>query len=599
MVNMVPMPETITQLLVTRLHNQADKPAYTFIDNDFEETMTYQQLFARSYSVATEIRKYGSSGQRVILAFPSGLDYICSFFGCLMAGVVAVPVYPPKTSKKDIRFEAILKDSEASIILTSPSVLESLQIRNSDFLKQGVTWLTPNDKVEMVDDSPNLFPCTPDTLAFLQYTSGSTSTPKGVMVTHENIIANTRMMKETYKFPADGVTVSWLPLFHDLGIIGMIINALYNGYHCVFLSPLSFLQSPITWLKAITKYKGNITAAPNFAFDLCVRKIKPEQIDTLDLTSFTHALCGSEPIKMSSVQNFISKFAPAGFRSEAFIPSYGLAEATLMVSGAGYGTAPKSVLLHKNQLLQNKIETAFIAPFAEWNKSEFTEVVSCGPISRELIVRIVDPVNGRACSPDRIGEIWVSGPSIARGYWNQSEATTTTFQAQIVDEEGVQFLKTGDLGFIMSGELYITSRLKDTILIRGENHYPNDIEWSVVNCNPYLNKEACGAFSILDDNHDEQLIVVAEIERQFRKADLQPVVKAVRACIAEEHSLQLYGLILCSPGGVPKTTSGKIQRNHCKSLFIDEKLPALLAVIKNQTVDDWGNNVVSLSKGGA
>lgn len=579
---------TITQVLVERLQKQPTEKAFTFTDSDVEETITYQQLFERSYSVANTLRKHGACGERVIIAYNSSLDYIYSFFGCLMAGAIAVPVYPPKTAKKDARFDSILEDSTASIVVTSPTILNSLQLRNSDYLKQDTIWLTPSfDEAVQPYDSFDLYPCEPGTLAFLQYTSGSTSSPKGVMVTHSNIITNVRMMRNTYRFPDEGVIVSWLPLFHDMGLIGMMLSSVCNGYHCVFLSPVTFLQSPITWLNAIAKYKGNITAAPNFAYDLCARKIKEEQIDTLDLSGFTHALCGAEPIKMSTIQNFINKFARAGLRSEAFCASYGLAEATLMVSGSICDQAPKSIVVHKKHLLRNEIIIASDDSLAESDSSEWTEVVNCGTINDELNLQIVDPDSGMVCPPNRIGEVWMAGAAVAQGYWNRPDATESTFHARIAGEEGVPFLRTGDLGFKIEGDLFIAGRLKDVIMIRGENHYPNDIEWTVVHSHSYLHTDACGAFSVLDENEDEQLVVVVEVEKQYRKENLLPVVAAVRAAIAEEHSLQLYGLILCSPGGVPKTTSGKIQRKQCKSLFSDRKLPALLAVIRNRVVDDW------------
>ncbi|GMK39953.1 acyl-CoA synthetase [Paenibacillus sp. CCS19] len=585
---MLQLPPTITQVLEERFHNQANDKAFTFMDSEVEETITYQQLFERSYSVARTLREHGAAGERVIIAYNSSLEYIYSFFGCLMAGAIAVPVYPPRTSKKDARFDSILDDSGAAIVVTSPNVLNSLKLRNSEYLKQDTVWLTPtvDEDVQQLD-SFDIHPCEPDTLAFLQYTSGSTSSPKGVMVTHDNIMTNIRMMRNTYRFPAEGVFVSWLPLFHDMGLIGMMLSSACNGFHCVLLSPVTFLQSPITWLNAISKHKGNITAAPNFAYDLCARKIKEEQIDALDLSAFTHALCGAEPIKMSTARNFINRFARAGFRSEAFCPSYGLAEATLMVSGAQSDQAPKSLIVHKKPLLQNRIVIASDDFLAGPNVNELTELVNCGPISDELNLQIVDPDSGIVCPPDRIGEIWMAGAAVAQGYWNRPEATESTFRARIAGEEGVSFLRTGDLGFKQSGELFIAGRLKDIIMIRGENHYPNDIEWSVVHSHPNLNKDACGAFSVLDEQQDEQLVVVVEIEKQFRKEDLLPVVKAVRAIIAEEHSLQLYGLIICNPGGVPKTTSGKIQRKQCKSLFLDQTLPALLAVIRNRVVEDW------------
>ncbi|KEO82563.1 fatty acyl-AMP ligase [Tumebacillus flagellatus] len=579
------MFSTVVDALEHWSNTHADLMALTYLgeDGETEEArLTFTELVQRARLIGAALLERGATGQRVLLAYPSGSEYVTAFFGCLYANAIAVPVTSPKITRPDRRFEAILEDSEAKIVLTSSSILHALQAQENRFTQQfgDVQWLDTHDL-----DTSNLEPCpvpnvNPDTVAFLQYTSGSTSKPKGVIVTHGHIMRHLVIASEAIGVCETTTFVSWLPLFHDMGLIGNVFSPVLNGRHVVLMSPLTFIKRPLRWLKAIDRYKADITAGPNFAYDLCVRKAKPEDLQSLDLSSLRVAVTGAEPVRYDTVRRFDETFAPCGLKATTLCPSYGMAEATLMISGSSYEEGYTSLQVDKRALLENRVQPA-AAPDQE------LVLIGCGRPLNAVTVRIVNPQTRVPCPPNEVGEIWVSGPQVAGGYWNNPLVTEETFQATLPDEPGKVFLRTGDLGFLHEGEVFITGRHKDLIIIRGQNHYPQDIEWTVENAHPFVSTDNTAAFSIEADG-EEKLVIVTEVERQYRKHDLAEVVTAIQAAVSERHELQAHAVIICSPGAVPKTTSGKIQRKACQQKFVDMRLSTLHAVIKNRHVPNWG-----------
>jgi acyl-CoA synthetase (AMP-forming)/AMP-acid ligase II len=405
-----------------------------------------------------------------------------------------------------------------------------------------------------------------NTLAFLQYTSGSTGTPKGVMVSHHNLLINSADLDRGWGHDQDSAIVTWLPTFHDMGLIYGVIQPLYKGFLCYMISPASFMERPLRWLQAISDKKATHSAAPNFAYDLCVRKIPPEKRASLDLSSWRMALNGAEPVRAEVLERFAEAFQASGFKATALCPGYGLAEATLKVTAVSYDSPPYFYRVNANALERNKIIAA-----TETDTNVQT-LVGCGWTTIDTQIVIVDPETLKPCLPEIIGEIWVSGATIAQGYWGKPQETEETFQAYLADTGAGPFLRTGDLGFIKNGELFVTGRLKEIILIRGRNNYPQDIELTVQNSHPAL-RPSCGAAFTVEGKGEERLVVVQEVERTWlRKIDIDEVKRAIRKAVVQEYDLQVYAIALIRTGSLPKTSSGKIQRRSCRAKFLEGSL---------------------------
>ncbi|ELR99536.1 AMP-binding protein [Gloeocapsa sp. PCC 73106] len=519
---------TLVDLLQYRSLQQNNQIAYSFlVDDDTKEiNQTYQELAREARKVAVQLQARNLAGKRAILLYRPGLEFINAFFGCLYAGVVGVPVYPPQFQQNLSRLQRIITDSQASIILTTKEFQDNPQFTDLPHL---IT-----DRLEDDTASDWLPPkLNSDTLAFIQYTSGSTGNPKGVMLSHGNLLHNLALIYKAFRHSSDTKVVSWLPPYHDMGLIGGILQPFYGGFPVILMSPLSVIRRPIRWLKAISRYQATTSGGPNFAYNLCLQKITPEEKQTLDLSTWEVAFIGAEPISSQTLTQFAETFAPCGFRPEAFYPCYGLAEATLFVSGGV-----------KNQSLSPQ------------------QRVSCGQTYSEQTVRIVDS-NTLAPLPDgQVGEILVSGASIAQGYWNQPEKTQETFHAKL---EQKPFLRTGDLGFLQDGELFVTGRIKDLIIIRGQNYYPQDLEQTIEQSHLAIRQGCCAAFSI-EIAGEEQLAIAAEIKRESsRQLNFETLFKAMRGAISQEYGLQVHTILLLKQGSIPKTTSGKIQRHACKN----------------------------------
>lgn len=575
---------TIVEALSHRSLYQPDQLAFTFLPNGetASDRLTYRELDRQSRVIAAKLQALGLSGTRALLLYPPGLDYLAAFFGCLYAGVVAVPAYPPRNQRNIPRIKGIWVDAQSAIAMTTTTMLSKVQTLlevGSDL--GNIHWLTTDN----LDDSNGSVESWQqpsigiDTLAFLQYTSGSTGTPKGVMLNHGNLLHNAAMIYRLMGHSPSSKGVSWLPTYHDMGLIGSILQPLYGGFPCILMPPAAFLQFPYRWLQTISHYGGTTSGAPNFAYELCTQKITPEQQETLDLSSWDVAFNGAEPIRQDTLERFCAKFASCGFRSSAFYPCYGMAEATLIVAGGKKSDPPTVKTIQGNALEHHHvIETSI-------EQEDTYALVGCGQALPEQQIVIVHPETLTQCLPSEVGEIWVSGPSIGKGYWNRPEETEQIFRAYLsnarTDATGVsgQFLRTGDLGFLHNGELFVTGRVKDLIIIRGRNLYPQDIELTVERSHPSLRTGSGAAFAV-DIEAEERLVVVQELE--FRaKPNVEEVTTAIRQAVTEEHDIQVYGVVLIKPGSIPKTSSGKIQRRACKAKFLDGNL----SIIKNSVLD--------------
>jgi len=579
---------TIVDILRDRSFKMPHTQAFTFLeDGETQElTLTYYELDRRSRAVAAQLQAFGLSGERAILLYPPGLDYLIAFFGCLYAGVVAVPAYPPRNQRKTPRIQAITIDAQASVALTTTAMLPALQSVFTPDTQQGnFRWLTTDNAAQGLEDSWQQPAINGDTLAFLQYTSGSTGTPKGVMLSHGNLLHNAAVTYQLMEHSSSSKFVSWLPVYHDMGLIGGILQPLYGAFPCILMSPASFLQRPYRWLQAISRYKGTTSGGPNFAYEQCIQRITQQQKETLDLSSWSVAFNGAEPVRRDTLEQFATAFAECGFRAEAFYPCYGMAEATLIVSGGSKKALAQIRTVNKSALSQNQIVEAT-------THQDIQSFVSCGKAIPNQQIVIVNPETFTRCSSDEVGEIWVSGPSVGQGYWNRTEETKETFHAYLKDTKEGPFLRTGDLGFLHNGEVFITGRAKDLIIIRGRNLYPQDIELTAERSHTSLRLGANAVFTV-EVNNEERLFIVQELE--FRaKPNLAEVTSTIRQAITEEHEVQVYGVILIKPGSIPKTSSGKIQRRATRAQFQNGELHIVESDVLK--INDIGRNETKLQR---
>ncbi|MEO1377376.1 MAG: fatty acyl-AMP ligase [Cyanobacteria bacterium J06635_10] len=572
--------KNLVDLLCYRSEYQPRDTAFTFLPKGEAEeiSITYQQLDKKARAIAAALQSMKANGERALLLYQPGLEFIAAFFGCLYAGVVAVPVYPPRRNHHSNRLQAIVSDAQATIVLTTTSVFSNVEKTLKSEPELALLRCITTDEIDSnraSDWQPLLIDS--DALAFLQYTSGSTGTPKGVMVSHRNLMHNEQMIQQAFSHTSDTIVVGWLPVYHDMGLIGNVLQPLYLGKACILMPPVAFLQKPIRWLEAISRYKATTSGGPNFAYDLCVQKIKPEQITNLNLSSWELAFTGAEPVRAETLERFARTFADCGFRKEAFYPCYGMAETTLIVSGGLKAEPPIIRFVDGTELSQNRV-----VPTDEFSVDS-QAIVSCGHTCLDQKIAIVNPESLIECNDEEVGEIWVRGESIARGYWRKSELSKKTFNAYIANTQQRPFLRTGDLGFLQDGELFVTGRIKDVIIIRGQNHYPQDIELTVENSHPSL-KPGSGAAFMVEVKDKEQLVIVQEVERSYlRKLHIDEVVGNISQDVAAEHGLQVYAAVLVKTGSIPKTSSGKIQRHACKNAFLN----GTLNVLQDWSEDPW------------
>lgn len=567
----------LVKLCQLRAQEKPQARVYTFlVDGEEEEThMSFGGLNRWAITIASELRSLAGKGERALLLYPPGLEYIQAFFGCLYAGLTAVPAYPPDPNRLDRtlpRLLAIIKDSGAKVILTTEMIqsMASFLIAQAPELAE-LEWIA-TDTLSLKEGEWKGPEIKSEDLAFLQYTSGSTGTPKGVMLSHKNLMANLELIQTHFgNYPgAQGVT--WLPPYHDMGLIGDIMGALYGSCHMTILSPLHFLQKPLRWLKAISRFGADISGGPNFAYQLCLRKVTPEDKKHLDLSTWQQAYCGAEPIARPTLDQFAEAFAPCGFRKEFLYPCYGLAEGTLLVAGnqraGGY---------RFRHVSKKKFQDRQIALNPESPKEETLTYVACGETMPGQKLHVVRPNTLEPCPDGEVGEIWLSGPSVARGYWNQPELSTQTFGAKLKSGETDRYLRTGDLGFFEKGQLFVTGRLKDLIIICGSNHYPQDIERSVEACHASIRPGCVAAFSV-PVGFEEKLVLALEVDPSRSNAassdptTFQEISHCIVAAIGREFELDIQTISLLAKGSIPKTSSGKLQRSAVREAFLAKTL---------------------------
>jgi acyl transferase domain-containing protein/acyl-CoA synthetase (AMP-forming)/AMP-acid ligase II/acyl carrier protein len=561
--------ESVQEILSFRAQHQSDQQAFIFLKDGETESgsLTYGELNRQAIAIAAQLLPW--KDERALLLYPPGLEFIAAFFGCLYAGVVAVPAYTPRPNQSLKRLQAIVADAQAAIALTTTVAMSNLerQISRSSELK-ALRWIATdnvNSDFASTWQEPHV---DRQTIAFLQYTSGSTGNPKGVIVSHGNLLHNQCLIQQAMQHTEKTIFVGWLPLFHDMGLVGNVLQPLFLGTQCVLMPPVAFLQRPLRWLEAISHYRATTSGGPNFAYDLCVDKITPEKRETLDLSSWEVAFNGAEPIRAETLDRFADAFSQCGFRREAFFPCYGMAETTLIVSGSHKTDLPVVQTFQSEALEQNKVVQVVRPNSHEDEDVVAQKLVGCGHPLQDLRVVIAHPETSAHCANEEVGEIWVSGSSVTQGYWRHPEETEQAFRAHLSDSGEGSFLRTGDLGFFKDGELFVTGRLKDLIIIRGLNHYPQDIEATVERSHPALRPNSGAAFGV-DVNNEERLVVVQEVERShLRQLNIDEVVGAIRQVVAKDHQLDVYAVLLLKPGGILKTSSGKIKRYSCRASFL-------------------------------
>jgi len=566
---MTHLPTSLVDILQYRAKEQPNQLSYRYlVDGEYDEVvMTYEELDRRARSIAALLRSSAKAGDRALLIFPPGLDFIAAFFGCLYARILAVPVYPPHPARLEKNLSIILRvaaDAKPTVALLTSSLYDVIKSRKEIADEFGNIRLmaTDNDDINEWTNEWQLPEIKKNDLAFLQYTSGSTTAPKGVMISHGNLLHNLDLIGKCFGVSGESHAVSWLPPYHDMGLIGGILQPLYSGFSITLIPHMMFLQRPFRWLQTISRFHATISGGPNFAYDLCIKKIKPEQKELLDLSSWEVAFNGAEPVYHKTLDQFADYFAPRGFRRKAFLPCYGLAESTLMVTGAHKNRTPLVQHLMNSELAQNQVK---ITPEM---REDTRTMVSCGQNISDQDIRIVNLKTLTECNDDEVGEIWVSGSSVACGYWNKPSETEFTFDARLPNSKDESFLRTGDLGFLHEGELYITGRIKNLIISEGKNHYPHDIEKTIEGSHPAIRQTGCAVFSIYRSGA-ENIIVVVEIDYKFIVRS-EEVIKTIREAVSMHHGLHVNDIVLTNPGGIPKTTSGKIKHFLCKEYYLAE-----------------------------
>ncbi|MCP4653957.1 MAG: fatty acyl-AMP ligase [bacterium] len=560
---------SLVEAMQRHLAERAAKPVLTFLEDGENEagTFTYGELDHRVRALAAVLQERGMVGERALLLFPSGLEFVVAFMGCLFAGVVAVPVPVPSAGRKAARerLSSVYRHARPRVVLTNAAIRSALAPLVAEISELRLHWIC-SDEIEEDGAAAWRDPgIDRDSLALLQYTSGSTAKPRGVMISHGNLVHNAETIRQAFDHAPDTAMVSWLPLHHDMGLIGMLLQPLYVGMLSVLMPPLLFIQRPHRWLQAISRYRAHTSGGPNFGYDLCIRKLTPQQCEGLDLSCWRVAFNGAEPVRAATLQRFAEKFRPFGFRPASCYPCYGLAEATLFVSG-GHPDEPPVIRTFDRAAL-NRDRVVAVA-----EEGEGLTLAGSGRPWLDQQTVIADPWTGERCPPDRIGEIWLAGGNSGQGYWELPRESEELFAARLTGEpQAGPYLRTGDLGFLHEGELFVTGRIKDLIIIAGQNHYPQDIEQTVEDHHPNVRRGCCAAFSV-DLEEEERLVVVAELRWGGEVAE---IVRSIRRSVAEEHDLRVHAVELCQPGTIPRTTSGKIRRRGCRSAFLAGELAGL------------------------
>nr|WP_241670708.1 fatty acyl-AMP ligase [Streptomyces lavendulae] len=561
-------------VLEHRAQETPDRLAFRFLPDgtgDHPIDRTYRELADQAAAVAARLQERGLSEGRIILALDPGLDYVAALFGIMRAGCTAVPCFPPFGRRATARFLSVLDDCAPRAVLTDPRFAgQSGQFHEQ--LTAGTEapqWIFPEPDFYQHPGSGGTPPRAVEP-ALIQYSSGSTGDPKGIVLTHENLLSNCRVLDAHMGYEEDRVGCSWLPPYHDMGLMGTIMLAVHGGWPLVMLSPIHFVQDPYRWLKAITDHKVTISVGPNFAFDLCAQSIGDEERATLDLSRLRQVFCGSEPVSGNTMERFRERFAPVGFDAGSLIPCYGLAEATLFVSGKPEASDTiRTQWLDKDALERGRARRA-----ENPGGADAVRVVSCGVIAENHEVIVVDPHTLTPLPDGGIGEIWVHGASVAAGYLGRPELSASTFGARPAGHSGdAAYLRTGDLGFFLDGELFVTGRLKDLIVISGRNLHPQDIEHSALHSHQDLRRTA--AFSVPSTTRDEEeVVLVAEFRGTAKEFALREkeLLERVTAAVTEDHGVRPARIHIGPPGTVLMTTSGKVRRRDTRTAYLDGTL---------------------------
>lgn len=561
--------------LALRARIHPDKVLFTLLDDngDEQQRLTYRQLFGHAHAIARQLQAHSLPGERIALFFPQGLEFIASFLGCLIAGRIAVPVNLP-TRRRVERCLKIIDDSGSRLLLVADSERDTLQQAFAGTDAAQLPMLSPSSDCDehlpwtRPDDSD------PQRIAFLQYTSGSTSAPKGVMVSHANISANLRMMRDSWALDHHSDFVTWQPHHHDMGLILGQLLPIVLGNHTVIMAPATFVRQPLIWLQAIARYKARLAGGPNFAYNLAVERYDAQRLQGLDLSNWTHALNGADVVRPASLSRFAECYGAHGFAATAFLPCYGLAEATLFVSGGPHGQPVRSVLADPLTLA---VEQRLSAP---QDPAAAQQLVGCGQPSWEVQVAIVDPASRQRCASGHIGEIWLRGPAIARGYWRNEQATAAGFAARLDDGSEQHWLRTGDLGFVadQDRQLYVCGRLKDLIICEGRNLHPEDIEHTVIEALKDVRPQSCAVFSHDNDQQRQTIVAAIELNREIKRwlqDNPRQLKAAVRSAVVDSHGITLNRIVFVQPTSIHKTTSGKIQRGKMRQLYLAAELDLL------------------------
>lgn len=540
---------TLVALLAERAETEGGREAFTFLprgdaDDPAALTVTYADLDRRARRVAVRLQQAGPAGERALLLYPPSLEFVVALFGCLYAGWIAVPAYPPTLSQRLDRVRVIAQDAQARLALTTTPLATRLAARLADEpALRGLRWLATDTPEAAAPPwrEPRL---RPDSLAVLQYTSGSLARPRGVMLSHANLLHNTAQIERRFEITPDSRGLTWLPPYHDMGLIGGILQGVASGFPITLMPPVAFLQRPRRWLEAISSTRATVSGGPNFAYDLCLRRIPPEQRAGLNLSTWEVAFSGAEPVRADTLGRFVRAFEPCGFRPSAFYPCYGLAEATLMTTGGDRASPPVIATRDERRL------------------------VGCGRSIDDQRLVVVDPETCQSCPDGAIGEVWMAGPSVAQGYWGQPELTEQTFGAHLAGTGEGPFLRTGDLGFLRpDGELFVTGRLKALIAVGGRKVHAEDLEATLAQAHPAARFEAAVALGIAGPDGDERLVVVQEVDP---RAGLDPadLARSIRLFLADAHQVTVSAVVLVRPGGIPRASSGKVQRTACREAYL-------------------------------
>lgn len=567
--------QTLLAYLDAHARNTPDKTAYSFVDKhcNVENSLTYAELDQLSNVLANQILNEAPKAESAILVFPQCLEFIVTYLACFKAGIIAVPVSVPNKQHGIVPLESIAEDSGAKIIMTTSDVYERFtQIFNESFLMRHATWRTVSitELRNSCINQGNEISALPNRLgqvAMLQYTSGSTGIPKGVIVSHQNIDANQKMINKGFGLHKDDIVASWLPLYHDMGLIGVILQSLFVGSTCHLISPATFARNPLIWLRLISNYGVTISGAPNFGYEVCIKRVKEKDQDGLELSRWRCAFNGAEPIRATTLDRFAEKFSRNGFSKHSFLPCYGMAETTLLAT-CRTPDRPYKANSFSAKLLEEKVSKEVVN--IESNNKR--TIVCCGSPAQGSEVIIVDPESHTRLEEGRIGEIWVAGPHVAKGYWKRQTMTESTFMASTRDNRWKHYLRTGDLGFLLDGELYVTGRLKDMLIINGRNIYPNDIEQYVDENFDQVNSAGVGVFQV-ENQGKEQAVIVSETtlseKNQEARKELADLIKEK---VSNTFNMAVSDVYLIKRNTIPKTTSGKIQRSKLRNLYENSEL---------------------------